>query len=172
MGGRLLLSSHMDADAWRRVMSTFAAAPRRRLAAAHTLLAVRWRRARGGRRGDGVVAASTRDMLANPTAGDTMMRRVGDAMLSRDGAGVVAAHCRYLLSEQLDAAPPAEGLPRMLVAGHDAAAGAPPTWALQATEIYAAHRSRDPNPPALSALPPYQLLVPACGRRPTSKLPR
>ena len=49
-------------------------------------------------------------MLANPTAGDTeAMRRVGDAMLSRDGAGVVAAHCCYLLSEQpLDAAPPAE----------------------------------------------------------------
>ena len=77
-------------------------------------------------------------MLANPTAGDTeAMRRVGDAMLSRDGAGVVAAHCCYLLSEQpLDAAPPAEaGPPRMLVVGHDAAAGAPPTWALQATEI-------------------------------------
>ena len=109
-------------------------------------------------------------MLANPTAGDTeAMRRVGDAMLSRDGAGVVAAHCCYLLSEQpLDAAPPAEaGPPRMLVVGHDAAAGAPPTWALQATEIYAAHRSRDPNPPALSALPPYQLLYATGLRTPT-----
>ena len=158
----LLLSSHMDADAWRRVMSTFAQGA---LAAGSPLRTLYSQFAGDAPAADDVATASwprqLAMMLANPTAGDTeAMRRVGDAMLSRDGAGVVAAHCCYLLSEQpLDAAPPAEaGPPRMLVVGHDAAAGAPPTWALQATEIYAAHRSRDPNPPALSALPPYQLL--------------
>ena len=179
----LLLSSHMDADTWKLVMSRFAnetiSAGRR---CARSMHSSRRRRrcdsaGGGGERPAADAAAPAvvprwREhlamMLANPTAGDTeVIADLGDQAYAADGAA--AAHCCFMVAELPPdgaTAPPDSarmpllGLDGRAAAAHGVAPHAEAVDAIVATEIYCYFRSRASRDFAAAVgRSPYELLL-------------